>query len=110
MSVEATMFGKYHVTRASSFYNNSAAWQVSLAGSSGPPVQPVYQLLALPGQSQSTFSAFLPLVPSGSGRAQNLPSFVVANCSYDNYGQLTAYVVPQGGTPVNGPAIANGLI
>ena len=109
LSVEATMYGKYHVTSASSFYNNSAAWQVSLTGSgpSATTVQPDYQLLQLPGQAAPSFNAFIPLVPLG--RVQTLTAFLVADCSASNYGALTAYEVPQQSAP-NGPAIANGQI
>ncbi|MGA2209828.1 MAG: UPF0182 family protein [Acidimicrobiales bacterium] len=114
LSVEATMFGKYHIPEsdASEFYNNEAAWQVALTGT-GPSasyVQPVYQLLQLPGTTAPTFDAFIPLVPSGSGRAQNLSAFLVANSSSTDYGQLTAYVVPQGNGGVSGPAEANAAI
>lgn len=109
LSVEATMYGKYHVTSASSFYNNSGAWQVSLTGSgpSATTVQPDYQLLQLPGQATPTFNAFIPLVPLG--KVQTLTAFLVADCSAANYGALTAYQVPQESAP-NGPAIANGQI
>jgi hypothetical protein len=113
LSVEATMFGKYHLpqSQALNFFNQSASWQVSLTGTgdSATVVQPEYQLLQLPGQSTPQFNAFVPLVPSGSGRAQNLTSFLVADCSWSNYGQLTAYDVPAGST-VAGPAIANAQI
>ncbi len=114
LSIEATIFGKYHLppSEASNFYNNSAAWQVALTGtgSAATVVQPVYQLLELPGQSSPTFNAFLPLVPIGGGRAQNLSAFVVANCTAADYGKLTAFEVPQGSNVVAGPAIVNSSI
>jgi uncharacterized membrane protein (UPF0182 family) len=108
LSVESTMFGKYHITNAASFYNNSGAWQAARTGTSpvAPAVQPTFQLLQLPGEATPTFGDFLPLVPRGG--AQNLTAFLVADCSYANYGQLTAYSVQQ--TNLAGPALADGQI
>jgi len=114
LEVEATMFGKYHFSPSNptQFFVNGAAWQVAQTGTGAGSsvIQPVYQLLALPGSSNPSFDAFLPLVPTGGGRAQNLSAFLVANCSSGQYGSLTAYEIPQARTPVPGPAIANATI
>ena len=114
LEVEGAMFGKYHFSPSdpTQFFVNGAAWQVAQTGTGAGAsvIQPVYQLLELPGSSQPTFSAFLPLVPSGGGRAQNLSAFVVANCTAAQYGDLTAYEIPQARAPVPGPAIANATI
>jgi uncharacterized protein len=104
LSVEATVFGKYHLlpSQASVFYSNSVAWQLSLAGT-----ESLYELVQLPGQSVPTFNAIVPLVPVGT--AQNLTTFLAANCSYADYGKLTAYEVPATRL-VFGPATANAQI
>ncbi|HXY43350.1 MAG TPA: UPF0182 family protein [Acidimicrobiales bacterium] len=110
LAVEATVFGRYHLLpdQAPIWYSNlvgGTAWQLALTGPGSPAV---YQLLQLPGQSAPTFNAFAPLVPLGSS-AQNLTTFLVANCSYSSYGQLTAYEVPAAIT-VFGPATADAQI
>jgi hypothetical protein len=112
LSAEATMFGKYHISPSNTleFFEGTAAWLQAETGTgqSATVVQPVYQLLQLPGQTTPTFNVFVPLVPYSSGAtAQNLSAFLVANCSKSDYGDLTAYEVPQGKAPVAGPAIAN---
>jgi len=112
LAIEATMFGKYHVA-PNQFYNNSAFWSVAQTstGSTANYVQPVYQLLSLPGSSTPTFGAFEPMVPhSSNSQAQNLTAFLVADCSYSHYGSLTSYEIPQGRSQVNGPALANATI
>jgi uncharacterized membrane protein (UPF0182 family) len=116
LTVEASMFGKYHVpstqSGAQEFYGQDVAWSVA-TNSAGQTsyVSPTYQLLSLPGATSTTptLNAYLPLVPLG-GRAQNLTSFLVASCSFSNYGQLTAYEVPQESSLVDGPALANSTI
>lgn len=112
LAAEATMFGRYHISSTATleFFEGTAAWGQAQTGigNSAPVVQPVYQLLALPGQASPTFNGFVPLVPFSSGAtAQNLSAFLVANCAYSDYGDLTAYEIPQGRAPVAGPAIAN---
>jgi hypothetical protein len=112
LAAEATMFGRYHISASDpvEFFEGTASWIQAQTGvgPSATVVQPVYQLLALPGQTSPTFNAFVPLVPLSSGAtAQNLSAFLVASCSANDYGQLTAYEIPQGRTPVAGPAIAN---
>jgi uncharacterized membrane protein (UPF0182 family) len=114
IQLEAAMFGKYHFSpqNPTQFFENGAAWQVAQTGTGqgAAVIQPVYQLLELPGSSEPTFSAFVPLVPTGGGRAQNLTAFMVANCSAAQYGALTAYEIPQARTLVPGPGIANATI
>jgi len=112
LAAEATMFGRYHISASNplEFFEGTASWTQAETGTgqSATVVQPVYQLLALPGQTSPSFDAFVPLVPlSTSGTAQNLSSFLVAGCAAADYGQLTAYEIPQGRAPVAGPAIAN---
>ena len=112
LSVEASMYGRYHVAAnpagASIFYGNSVAWQVAQtgAGNSTAPVQPLYQLLALPGQSSPTFGTFVPLTPQ-SGRL--LAAIGVAACDVADYGHLTFYEVPPAPN-VRGPALANAAV
>jgi uncharacterized membrane protein (UPF0182 family) len=112
LAAEAAMFGRYHIpaTDPLEFFEGTASWLQAETGTgtSATVVQPVYQLLSLPGQGSPTFDAFVPLVPlSSNATAQNLSSFLVASCSASDYGKLTAYEIPQGRTPVAGPAIAN---
>lgn len=113
LSVEATMFGRYHLadnsTGASTFYSNSATWQVSLtAENTSSYASPLYQLVELPGEASPTFDALLPMSARGS---PNLAALAVASCSAADYGKLTFYEVPAGsGSAIPGPALVNATI
>jgi uncharacterized membrane protein (UPF0182 family) len=129
-TVQATMYGKYHITNASSFYSAADAWTLSPDPGSGSPNQalattqtvnaqgqvvstgqlvkmsPIYQILRIPNaptQSFNLLDALVPVSTTGS-QIQNLSGFLIAGCDPDNYGQLTMFVTPRD-NPVNGPAI-----
>ena len=114
LTVQATMFGRYHIpsTRPSEWYNSSASWTIAQSGKgSSPFYTPIYQLVRLPGQTSPTFNLFVPLVPAArSSGSQNLASFLVASCAGSGYGQLTSYQVPPSGNVLDGPAIVNSTI
>jgi uncharacterized membrane protein (UPF0182 family) len=128
-TVQATMYGKYHITQASSFYSAADAWTLSPSPGSGSPSQalqttlttnaqgeevstgqlvrmaPIYQELRVPGQSQQSFNlldAFVPI--SGQSQIQTLSGFMIAGSDPGHYGQLEMFVTPRN-NPVNGPAI-----
>jgi uncharacterized membrane protein (UPF0182 family) len=128
-AVQATMYGKYHITSASSFYSAADAWQLSPSPGSGSPSQalpttlttnaqgqqvstgqlvrmaPLYQELRIPGQTQQSFNlldAFVPI--SGQSQIQTLSGFMMAGSDPGHYGQLEMFVTPRD-SPVTGPAI-----
>ena len=128
-TVQASMYGKYHIVLASSFYSAADAWTLSPSPGSGSPSQalqttlttnaqgqtvstgqlvrmaPIYQELRVPGQSQQSFTlldAFVPI--SGQSQIQTLSGFMIAGSDPGHYGQLQMFVTPRN-NPVNGPAI-----
>jgi uncharacterized protein len=128
-TVQASMYGKYHVTNATSFYSAEDAWALSPSPGSGSPSQalqttlttnpqgqvvstgqlvrmaPIYQEMEMPGQNTQSFTlldAFVPI--SGQSQIQTLSGFMIAGSDPDDYGQLNVYVTPRN-NPVNGPAI-----
>ena len=86
-TVQATMYGKYHITSAPSFYSAADAWTLSPSPGSGSPSQalqttlttnaqgqevstgqlvrmsPIYQELGVPGQAQQSFTLLDAFVP-----------------------------------------------
>ena len=109
LSVLSAMYGRYHFLpnpgQASQFYTQQDAWNVASSANS-TPYMPTYQLLRLPGQTQSDFVAVEPLVPqSSTGRSQLLAGFVTASSDYANYGAITAYELPQINPSAVGPAL-----
>jgi hypothetical protein len=133
-TVQASMYGKYHITQAASFYSAADAWTLSPSPGSGSPSQalqttlttnaqgeevstgqlvrmaPIYQELRLPGQDEQTFSlldAFVPI--SGQSQIQTLSGFMIAGSDPGHYGQLQMFVTPRN-NPVNGPSIVSAQI
>jgi hypothetical protein len=128
-TVQATTFGKYHITNAASFYSAADAWQLSPSPGSGSPSQalattlttnaqgqqvstgqlvrmaPIYQEMRVPNQTQQSFTlldAFVPI--SNQSQIQTLSGFMIAGSDPGHYGQLNMFVTPRN-NPVNGPAI-----
>lgn len=128
LELQATMYGRYHVSanQAATFYNSAQAWSVAQSPGTGTPsaplpigangstvrFQPVYEELQLPGQAPG-FYAVEPMVPySQNDRLQTLAGFLVADSDYGSvssptYGELSMYTTPQG---VSGPALVNSEI
>ena len=128
-SVQASMFGRYHITNASSFYSAADAWTLSPSPGSGSPNQalqttfttnaqgqqvstgqlvrmsPIYQEFQQPGQTKQSFTLLDAFVPvSSTSSIQTLSGFMIADCDPSDYGKLTMYVTPRN-NPAYGPAI-----
>lgn len=132
-TVQATMYGRYHITNPTGFYNAGDAWTLAQDPGTSPSqalsqtqttnaqgiavgtpqvtrIAPSYQLLRLPGQSGLSFDITEPFVPvSQNDQLQNLAGFLTANSDPGSYGQLTAYVSPRA-QQVDGPALVNSTI
>lgn len=82
LSVQATMYGRYHVTDNSAFYSGASAWNVSQSPGSGSPTEPLplnadgsvvrttptYELLQLsPGSGSGSGSASTSSASTSSG-------------------------------------------
>ncbi len=123
--VQTNMWGAYHVTDASTFYNNNDAWNVALdpatsgagpatqtTNAAGQPIGPVigaridpyYLLTQLPGESEAEFVMLRSFVPFGNDDNQQLTAFMVARSDPDHYGELVSYGMPRQNRP-DGPAI-----
>ena len=128
-TLQATTYGRYHITNAQSFYSAAGAWTLSPSPGSGSPSQalqttlttnaqgqqvstgqlvrmaPIYQELRIPGQAQQSFNLLDALVPvSSQSQIQTLSGFMIAGSDPGHYGQLDMFVTPQN-NPVDGPAI-----
>ena len=128
-TVQAAMFGKYHITNAQAFYSAADAWTLSPSPGSGSPsaatatiqttnaegqvvstgqlvrMSPIYQVLRVPGQTQQSFTLLDALVPvSSSSQIQTLSGFLMAGSDPGQYGKLEMFVTPRD-QPVDGPAL-----
>ena len=128
-TVQASMYGKYHITSAPNFYSAADAWTLSPSPGSGSPSQalqttqttnaqgqtvstgqlvrmaPVYQELRVPGQTQQSFTLLDAFVPvSSQSQIQTLSGFMIAGSDPGQYGKLQMFVAPRN-QPVQGPSI-----
>jgi uncharacterized protein len=132
-AIQATMYGRYHLTNVQSFYNSSGAWALSPSPGAGSPtaalsttyttnaqgvvtssqlqrMAPIYESFALPGQGKVTFNLIDAFVPySQSSLRQTLSGFMIAGSDPGSYGKLTMYVTPTG-QDTDGPALIDSQI
>ena len=127
------MFGLYHITNPSAFYNKSDAWDISQDPGSGQVgaggaitqttnaqgqitssrearMNPYYLLTRLPNEQSESFLILQPFVPvSQSDQRKNLSAFMIAKSDPNDYGRMEAFVMP-GDVSVDGPAQADAKI
>jgi len=118
------MYSRYHVTESRRFYQGSAKWLLSPDPGSGPltaaqlqavtpesttarrnagatstgaRMRPYYLYINQPGEQDPSFIILQPFVPVSAGNKQTrLVSFMTASSDPRNYGQLSAFEMPQG--------------
>lgn len=99
ISLQASVYGSFHVRDAVTFYNHEDVWQTStemvegVANETTVPVLPYYVLMRLPGQPHQEFLQMLPLTPRDK---DNMIAWVAGRCDPADYGQLVAYHLPKG--------------
>ncbi len=133
-TVQASMYGRYHITNPTSFYNAADAWELSQSPGAGSPsaalavtattnaqgqvvgsvktarMSPVYQVMQIPGQPGLSFNLIDAFVPvSQNDIQQNLTAFMIADSDPDDYGQLYNFVTPRG-QQLDGPALIDARI
>lgn len=112
--VQASMFARYHVTDAPTFFSNDKRWNVPDALPTGVganatangTLRPYYVLLKLPGDPNEQFVLFEPFTPFGR---QNMVGYMAAGSDPGQYGKLTAFQFPSGEN-VFGPSQVRNLV
>ncbi len=128
-AVQAAMYGRYHITSPTQFYTAGNAWVVAptpgvvtqnlqqhyvlnaqgqVVSGTYTPMTPVYQVMALPGQSTQSFTVTDAYVPAGGGgtNSQNLRALLIGNSDPTHFGQLQVYETPSGASKI-GPIQAD---
>ena len=99
ISLQAEVYGSFHVRDAVTFYNHEDVWQTSTEVVEGAatgttvPVLPYYVLMRLPEQPNQEFLQMLPLTPRDK---DNMIAWVAGRCDPASYGQLVAFHLPKG--------------
>jgi len=112
LQVQASQFGRYHVTDVPTFFSNSQRWAVpgglptTATGAGGGTLRPYYVIMKLPGQASEQFVLFEPLTPNNR---QNMVAYMVAGSDPGQYGKLSVVQFPSGEN-VLGPGQARSLL
>jgi uncharacterized protein len=101
-TVQAEMYGTYHMTNPTTFYNREDRWEVprQLYLNNEVEVQPYYVMAQMPGSQTPEFMLMLPLSVAGKNQ---MAGWLAGRSDGDNYGKLVAFRLPKGRF-VDGPA------
>ena len=100
--VQAEMYGTYHMTNPTTFYNREDRWQVprELYRSAEIEMAPYYVLAQLPGSAKPEFMLMLPLSVYGKNQ---MAGWLAGLSDGADYGKMIAFRFPKGRF-VDGPA------
>lgn len=99
LKLQASVYGLYHMTDPTVFYNREDLWTVaSEIGSKQPgeqapqAMEPNFVLMKLPGESDAEFVEILPFTPSNRN---NLIGWIAGRSDGANYGTSVVYDFPK---------------
>ena len=103
LTVQAAVYGLYHMTNPDVFYNREDLWTVATeVGSTDQRqqvMQPNYVLMTLPGERTAEFIEILPFTPANRN---NLIGWIAGRSDGEHYGQALVYDFPKTKL-INGP-------
>lgn len=101
-TVQAEMYGTYHMTNPTTFYNREDRWEVprELFRDREIEMLPYYATSQLPAVSTPEFMLMLPMAVAGKNQ---MAGWLAGLCDGENYGKLMAFRFPKG-TFIDGPA------
>src|SRR6185437_15271140 len=95
LSLQAQVYGLYHMTNPEVFYNREDLWTVaneSVLGDDGQqtvqPMAPNFVLMTLPGEASPEFVEILPFTPVNRN---NMIGWIAARSDGENYGKTFVY-------------------
>lgn len=101
-TVQAEMYGTYHMTNPVTFYNREDRWEIphELYRNTEIEMLPYYVTTQLPGSEKPEFLLMLPLSVAGKNQ---MAGWLAGLCDGENYGKMVAFRFPKG-TFIDGPA------
>jgi len=101
-TVQAEMYGTYHMTNPTTFYNREDRWEVphELYRDREIEVRPYYVIAQLPNTERPEFLLMLPLSVAGKNQ---MAGWLAGLSDGENYGKMVAFRFPKG-TFIDGPA------
>lgn len=99
LSVQAGVYGLYHMTNPDVFYNREDLWSVASEVAMNAnrqqatlTMEPNFVLMTLPGESQLEFIESLPFTPANRN---NLIGWIAGRSDGENYGKSVVYDFPK---------------
>jgi uncharacterized protein len=101
-TVQAEMYGTYHMTNPTTFYNREDRWEVphELYRDHEIEMRPYYVIAQLPNAETPEFLLMLPLSVAGKNQ---MAGWLAGLSDGENYGKMVAFRFPKG-TFIDGPA------
>ena len=95
LTVQAELYGTYHMTDTQVFYQREDVWQFATERyrANFQDVEPYYVLLQYPGEERTEFVLMLPFTPQNKNL---INAWMAGRSRYDRYGELTVYPLPKG--------------
>lgn len=96
-SLQAQVYAKYHVTNATSLYNNSDFWVFCKEKYNAElrDIEPYYNMLKI-DEFEGTDSNFVLMIPYTLKNKENMTSWLAVSCDDETYGQMVVYKFPKG--------------
>jgi uncharacterized membrane protein (UPF0182 family) len=96
LSVQAAVYGLYHMTNPDVFYNREDLWSVATEIGSldqrQQVMEPNFVLMTLPGERATEFIEILPFTPANRN---NLIGWIAGRSDGEHYGQVVVYDFPK---------------
>lgn len=97
LSLQAQVYGLYHMTNPEVFYNREDQWNVATRtgqtdGDQAEPMEPNFVLMKLPGGTGLEFVEILPFTPFGR---TNMIGWIAARSDGEHYGTAVVYDFPK---------------
>ena len=96
LSIQAAVYGLYHMTDPDVFYNREDLWSVAtevvMPDQRQQVMEPNFVLMTLPGERSTEFIAILPFTPANRN---NLIGWIAGRSDGDHYGEAVVYDFPK---------------
>jgi uncharacterized membrane protein (UPF0182 family) len=91
---QAQMYLSYHMTNPQVFYNREDLWRFATENyeENQQLIEPYYQIMSLPGQTEEEFILILPFTPANK---DNMIAWMAGRSDAENYGKLLLYEFPK---------------
>ena len=96
LTVQAAVYGLYHMTNPDVFYNREDLWsvamQIGMTDQRQQVMEPNFVLMTLPGERATEFIEILPFTPANRN---NLIGWIAGRSDGEHYGQAVVYDFPK---------------